>query len=171
MIIISGRGKNLSKRFFANFFDYTIFFFLFFVYIFLVGDQDNEGTYRVTGLKAFVIPIIWLIYFPLVESVTGQTIGKRAFSLQIVDLRGETPSVAHCFLRRMTDIFELSFLGVPGILMINHSQKNQRFGDMIAGTTVIRTEAICRFCNIHLELTPKEVLDDTFLCPSCNEQN
>jgi uncharacterized RDD family membrane protein YckC len=171
MIIIAGKNKNLARRYYANFFDYLIIFILTFVYIYLVGDLDEFGTYRVTGFKTLAIPFIWFLYFPVFESIAGQTIGKKAFHLYIVDFKGEPPTIVQAFLRRFLDIFEIMFLGIPAMLAINQSGKNQRIGDMIAGTTVVRTDAICRHCGTELELTPKEVIRDVFTCPNCNEIN
>jgi uncharacterized RDD family membrane protein YckC len=171
MIIIAGRKKNLAKRYYANFFDYSILFMLIGLYIFLMGDQDESGSYKVTGFKALLIPVVWLFYFPFCESIFGQTIGKKVFHLYIVDLKGDTPTIVQTFLRRLLDLIEIMFLGIPALLTINHSEKNQRIGDMVAGTTVVITDAVCRLCGTELELTPKEVIRDSFRCPNCNEIN
>ena len=171
MVIIPGRKKSLSRRFYANFFDYFILFALYALYIFLAGTRDDEGTYRVAGLKAFVLPLIWILYFPVAEAISGQTIGKKIFNLHIVDLGGNAPTIVQTFLRRLLDIFEMTFLGLPAILSINYSPKNQRIGDMMAGTTVVQTEAVCRFCGLTLELTPGEVIRDSFQCPGCGSMN
>ncbi len=171
MIIILGKRKSLTQRYFGNAIDYLIIFFLSAIYIFLVGDVDEYGTYRVMGFQAMVIPLIWFIYFPVSESIWGQTIGKKAFHLYVVDLRGELPSILQTFLRRLLDFFELMFLGFPAMIVINHSHKNQRIGDMMAGTTVVRTDAICRHCGSELELSAKEVINDVFICPLCKDVN
>lgn len=171
MIIISEKKKSLARRYYANLFDYAILLFLLTVYIFVMGEANDSGGYKVTGLKALVIPFIWFLYFPVCESIFGQTIGKKAFHLYIVDLNGDSPSIVQTFLRRMLDLFEIMFLGVPALLLINHSEKNQRLGDMMAGTAVIRTDAVCRFCWTDLELSPKEVVRDLFKCPVCYEVN
>jgi uncharacterized RDD family membrane protein YckC len=171
MIIIAGKKKNLAQRYYANLIDYLIIMICIIIYIYLAGDVDEFGTYRVTGFKALLIPIIWLIYFPVCEGTTGQTIGKKAFHLYVVDTTGEPLSIFQALLRRILDIFEIMFLGIPALLTINHSEKNQRIGDMMAGTTVIRTDAVCRHCGTELELTPREVIRDTFTCPKCNQTN
>jgi uncharacterized RDD family membrane protein YckC len=170
MIIRVGNNKNLSKRYFANFFDYIILTVVFAICVILFG-ETQESVYYLRGSKALIIPFIWFLYFPLCECALGQTIGKKAFNLYVVDLKGETPTIVQAFLRRMLDPVEIILLGVPGMLAINHSKKNQRIGDMIAGTTVVATAAVCRFCNVELELMPKEVINDVFRCPKCNEVN
>lgn len=171
MIIIAGKNKNLAQRYYANLIDYLIFLLFTVLYIYLAGDGDEFGTYRVTGFKALLVPLVWFIYFPVCEGTIGQTLGKRALHLHVVDITGQPPHVFQAFLRRMLDLFEIVFLGIPALLIINHSEKNQRIGDMMANTTVIRTDAICRHCGIEVELTPKEVLRDNFTCPNCDQTN
>lgn len=119
MILLVRQKKNLAKRYFANVIDYLIFFVLSGVYILFVGEDDGSGTYRVHGLKALAEPLFWFLYFPLCEGTVGQTIGKKAFHLRVVDLQGRTPSLVQGFLRRLFDIFELAFLGLPSLITIN----------------------------------------------------
>lgn len=101
----------------------------------------------------------------------GQTLGKRAFDLYVVDFTGDYPTFIHASLRRLLDIMEMCFLGIPALIAINASPKNQRLGDMLGDTTVITTAAICKACSTQLELTPKEVIKDVFKCPNCNTVN
>jgi len=171
MVIIPGKNKNLGKRYAANVIDYLIFFSLFFVYLFSVGQQDENGVYRVTGMGALIIPIVWIIYFPVTESLWMQTLGKKALNLYVVDFQGHPPGIGQATLRRILDLVEIVFLGMPSLLSINYSSRNQRIGDMLAGTTVISTDAICRHCGTDVELNPKEVINNVFRCPNCNEFN
>jgi uncharacterized RDD family membrane protein YckC len=171
MVIIAGKKKNLAQRYYANVIDYLIILICTSLYIYLVGEVDEFGTYRVTGFKALLIPIAWFIYFPVCEGTIGQTLGKKAFHLHVVDTTGHTPHLFQALLRRVLDIFEIMSLGIPALLAINYSEKNQRIGDMMAGTTVIRTDVVCRHCGAELELTPKEVIRDTFSCPNCSQTN
>lgn len=171
MIIIPGKKKNLAPRYYANLIDYLIFLICTVLYIYLAGDGDEFGNYRVTGFKALLIPVVWFIYFPVCEGTIGQTLGKKAFHLYVVDTTGQPPQLFQALLRRLLDMFEIVFLGIPALLAINYSEKNQRIGDMMAGTTVIRIDAVCRHCGTELELTPKEVIRDTFTCPNCSQVN
>jgi uncharacterized RDD family membrane protein YckC len=171
MIIIPGKRKSLAKRYYANVIDYLILFIIIFVLLFTLGEQTESGSQKLSGVKALIIPFIWFLYFPACESIWGQTLGKKAFHLVVVDLRGELTSVLHTFLRRILDPLEMLLLGIPSILSINFSDKNQRLGDMMAGTTVVYTEAVCRFCEAHVDLSAKEVIHNRFTCPNCCQEN
>ena len=171
MILIPGRKKNLAKRYYANVIDYFIVIVIIFVLVFTLGEQSESGSQKLSGFKALLIPFFWFLYFPVCESIWGQTLGRKAFHLVVVDLRGELPSVLHTFLRRILDPLEMLLLGIPSILSVNFSDKNQRLGDMMAGTTVVFTEAACRFCEAHVDLSAKEVMRDRFTCPNCSQEN
>jgi uncharacterized RDD family membrane protein YckC len=171
MIIINNKGKNLSKRYYANILDYVIVIVLTALYIWAAGDPDDHGTYHVRGFKALAMPLVWFIYFPVCEAIWGHTLGKKALHLHVINLKGEPPSIIQAFFRRMLDIVEMMFFGIPALLAINVYDKNQRLGDMIAGTTVIRTDATCRHCCTELELSPKEAIHHAFTCPACKQLN
>jgi uncharacterized RDD family membrane protein YckC len=171
MVVFDSQNKNLARRFYANVIDYLILTILIALHIGFFGESDGNGGAKVTGIKALFIPFLWMMYFPFIESISGQSLGKRAFHLHIVDLYGTRPHFFQLFFRRILDIFEMITFGVVAMLVIRYSEKNQRIGDMIAGTTVVRTDAACRFCGEELELSPKEVFNGVFCCPKCNGIN
>lgn len=171
MILVEGTDKNLGKRFYANVIDYAVVSSLLGFYLFLAGKPNDEGGYTLTGMKVFVIPLIWFLYFPLWEAVGKQTVGKRIFELYVIDYKGESPTLMQAILRRILDPIELLFLGIPGLIAINHSPRSQRLGDMLAETLVVRTNAICSFCATEVELNTREVISKVFMCPRCNKIN
>lgn len=170
MVIIPGKQKNLAVRFYANAIDYAVYFIFFGIYTFTMGTEEN-GVYRVQGFPTLAYIIFWVAYFPVCESLMGQTLGKKAFDLYIVNLSGQTPTFGQAFVRRLLDVFEMSTFGVMAILTINYSQKNQRIGDMMADTMVVRTKTSCKVCGSYLELSLKEAAEGTFVCPTCGNVN
>ena len=171
MIIIAGKNKSLSRRYFANVVDYILVCIVLFLYIVWAGAPNDSGGFTVRGFKALVIPLAWFLYFPLCECLFKQTPGKKVFDLYVVDFKGEGPTIVQAFLRRLADPLEIVFAGMPAMICINHSQKGQRMGDMMAGTLVVSTDVICRFCNSELELNCREVVQNVFRCPTCNNIN
>jgi uncharacterized RDD family membrane protein YckC len=171
MINLTVSRKNVTRRYLSNLIDYAIFFALTAVYVYAFGAPNDEGGYSVTGLKTLVEPLAWTLYFPMCESLWGQTFGKKILDLHVVNLRGETPGFGSAFLRRILDFFELMTAGALSVITISKSEKHQRVGDMLAGTLVVTSSAVCRFCSADVQLTPKEVIMDVFVCPTCQQQN
>ena len=85
----------------------------------------------------FYLPVIF--YSLIFETVLdGQTIGKRIMKIKVVKIDGYQASLADYVVRWFFRIVDLNMLtGVVALITIIASDKNQRFGDMTAGTAVI----------------------------------
>jgi uncharacterized RDD family membrane protein YckC len=68
----------------------------------------------------------------------GATTGMRWLGLKIVTLRGAQPSLRDYFLRWFLMVVDGMFLGLLGALLIAFSPRNQRLGDMVTRTVVVR---------------------------------
>jgi len=92
-----------------------------------------------------IIAILLLFYFPVMfyslmleATMGGQTIGKRILKLKVVKIDGYQASLADFVVRWFFRIVDLNILsGVVALIAIVTSPKNQRLGDMTAGTAVI----------------------------------
>jgi uncharacterized RDD family membrane protein YckC len=171
MVIIPGKGKNLARRYYAGVIDYVALLVLVIIYVRIAGVPAGEVSYAVFGWQALGVPSLWFLYFPVCEGVFGQTLAKKAFNLYVVDLNGMQPHVGQAFIRRVFDLLDIATMGISGLLLINYTPTNQRLGDLLAETTVIRTDAVCRHCGATLELSPREVVRNVFDCPVCNAVN
>ena len=79
-----------------------------------------------------------LMYFVLLESVFGATIGKRLMSLRVVMQNGHTPGLWPVLVRNVLRLVDaLPTLNILGVILIILSPENARFGDRVAGTRVI----------------------------------
>jgi F0F1-type ATP synthase assembly protein I len=68
---------NLKKRIIATILDYGLFMLATYLYIMLVGHNDEEGVKTVTGLLALPIPTAWFIYFVVIEACYGATLAHQ----------------------------------------------------------------------------------------------
>ncbi|WP_299555657.1 RDD family protein [Seonamhaeicola sp.] len=101
----------------------------------LVGDMDDWS--QIAIYVSFYLPVIFysLIFETLLD---GQTIGKRILKIQVVKIDGYQASLADFVIRWFFRIVDLNILsGVVALIAIIMSDKNQRLGDMTAGTSVI----------------------------------
>ncbi|HSD14757.1 MAG TPA: RDD family protein [Flavobacterium sp.] len=130
---------NFKKRIFATIFDYGIFFLVFYTYILLFGHETEEGNQAVSGLLALPVPIIWFVYFVIVESSYGGTIGHQFFDLKVLTLNRRKIDFTDALKRHLLDPIDIFFYGIPAIIAIKNSDKHQRLGDMWAKTFVVDT--------------------------------
>lgn len=105
------------------------------------------------------LPILFYTLFSEVFS-GGYTIGKYLVKIKVVKIDGFQPTFVDFFTRwifRIVDIypfllmgivfgnflaqfFTIYTLGIVAIITVSRNKNGQRFGDMVAGTTVIRTK-------------------------------
>jgi len=71
----------------------------------------------------------------------GRTLGKAALGLRVVTVEGGPVRFRHAAIRSIMQLVDKVFPvapALPGTLAVLASQRNQRLGDMVAGTLVLR---------------------------------
>ena len=86
-------------------------------------------------IPAFIYRLLAEIFF------NGQTVGKTALNIKVIKLDGSTPSVGAYILRWLLEPVDFLITGVAVVVIIL-TQNGQRFGDLLAGTTVIKMKKI-----------------------------
>lgn len=125
--------------------------------IFLIPDLISNDLYR-AGLPVWMA--LAVLYFPVLESWKGRTLGKIVTRTVIVDGEGRIPRPMQAIVRTLFRLIEVNPLlagGIPAGLATTFSRKRQRLGDMIAGTYVIKSEHIA-LLGEHLTFVPTERL-------------
>jgi uncharacterized RDD family membrane protein YckC len=91
------------------------------------------------GGVAFLWGIIFVLYFTVMESSGGASIGKRAFNLKVVSKTGANPTFGEAFVRNISKIYWLLILldVVVGLAVSRGYQ--EKYSDHLMGTRVIRT--------------------------------
>jgi uncharacterized RDD family membrane protein YckC len=114
-----------------------------FAFILLIGLASNRLPGGVTiALVVFVVFGVVFLYPLVVETLTrGKTLGKAAMGLRVVTVEGAPIRFRHALLRALLLLVEL-FVFPPGgalaVICILVSSRDQRLGDVVAGTIVIR---------------------------------
>ncbi len=153
---------EFHKRLLAYFIDY----FLMIIYLWAMKTLLYNGfgiDFETNmGLDILVISLPMLLYSFLCELwMNGQTVGKRIMSIRVISLEGGEPTLGQYMLRWITKFFEwpflfgyvffskdalfaysiiTGFLGIAVVIIIAVNQKNQRLGDLAAGTVVVNTK-------------------------------
>lgn len=129
------------RRICATLVDYTIIFFLSYAYIYLTGERQDNGVYKVTGFAALVPFVLWFVYFVIAESSMQATLGHQLFKLKVIDMAGRAPDFGRVLVRRLFDLLEIVWcLGIIAFVLVVSTTDHQRIGDMVARTRVIGRE-------------------------------
>lgn len=125
--------------------------FIVVILIFLIPDLIGNDFYQATLWLWLALAVL---YFPIMESLAGGTVGKHVMRLAIVDAEGNRPGIGAVLIRTCFRVVEVNpFLagGVPAGIIAGISKTKQRLGDMAAGTYVVRRE--------HLPLLSPHLVD------------
>lgn len=89
---------------------------------------------------------IYYGYFAIFEAVwNGQTPGKRVIGLRVIDVSGRPVSTHAAILRNVVRIADqMPGIYALGILSVLLTDRNQRLGDLAAGTVVVHEQPIAR---------------------------
>lgn len=84
--------------------------------------------------------IITPLYYVVLTGTRGQTLGKMALGIKVVNRNGDVPGLGYAALREVVGKF-ISFIALLlGFLSIAWDPKKQGWHDKIAGTWVIKVE-------------------------------
>jgi uncharacterized RDD family membrane protein YckC len=125
----TGRTALDNKRVAAALIDLLVLFFVGFL-LGILGGGYTAGA----GLLA----VAWTLYYYFAcESLTGQTLGKKAMGLRVANVDGSPPEMRQVAVRsvlRLIDGWGLYLVGL--ITMLASGQRRQRLGDLAAKTIV-----------------------------------
>ncbi|MCX2951702.1 RDD family protein [Lentzea sp. NEAU-D7] len=84
--------------------------------------------------------VLWIeVWYP--HRHGGSTPAMRWLGLRITTLRGGEPSLRAYLVRWLLMVVDGLLLGLVGAVLIAVTPRNQRLGDMVAGTVVVRRGA------------------------------
>ncbi|MFA4966482.1 MAG: RDD family protein, partial [Thermoleophilia bacterium] len=81
------------------------------------------------------------VYYTLLETLTGSSLGKLAFGMRVTMDDGSRPHGLAVVARNLVRIPEVIFWYVPAGISCLLSDKNKRLGDVVAHTVVVRRGA------------------------------
>ena len=136
---------GLAERIWARLIDLGIFILLFFLLIalqyftkFWKGDSD---------IPLIIFMIITSLYPFLMEVFyNGQSIGKKILKIKVISLDGNQPTLGQYAIRWISRLIDFTVtFNAAGLVCVAMSDKNQRIGDILANTTVIKTKVRTQF--------------------------
>ncbi|MBL7919960.1 MAG: RDD family protein [Bacteroidia bacterium] len=138
----AGVGPRMLAAMLDLIFIYVYAIILIFIFMFVIrrneysGDYDTYETYNSIVIGIFILFMLPAgLYNLLCETFfNGQSFGKKIVKIKVVKLDGTQPNFGSYLIRSMFRIIDKP---VVALLTVALSKNSQRFGDMVAGTTVI----------------------------------
>ncbi len=151
------RVAPFGKRLLAWFIDITIICLYYVLVLLFVAPLlgFGDGIRTATMLLVVVLPVI-LYQLAAELLMNGQTLGKKIAGIQVIDMEGHEPTwgqyisrwmlcignlfifiIPYYILTNFLVLFVCMIVYLPDFLSVMISAKNQRLGDLAAGTVVI----------------------------------
>jgi uncharacterized RDD family membrane protein YckC len=139
-VVLAGVGS----RFMACILDLFMLSIVFLVVNFAlsdgIGTSSRSDTILEEGLAFLAFVLLFVGYFIICEMLwSGRSIGKRAAGIRVISATGAAAGFWSILLRNIARLIDfLPAFYIAGSISIMASANNQRIGDMLAGTIVIR---------------------------------
>jgi uncharacterized RDD family membrane protein YckC len=108
----------------------------------LFGTKTTSSGFEFTRLStggSFLLFIVVMLYYVLMEHYLGRTVGKMVTGIRVVDeATGDRPSIGSAIIRSLLRIIDGLFAYLVGFVIVVNSQRRRRLGDMAAKTLVVR---------------------------------
>lgn len=143
---LAGGGSRFIA-FVIDFFLLSFILLVLFVALDLAGLEEQVSVFAVGGI------LIHIAYYLIFETISGgASPGKNLVQIKVISERGLPLTFRAVLIRNLLRPLDfMPFFYILGMALIIWSKRNQRFGDIVAGTVIIRSKKI--------ELTD---LEDTF---------
>ncbi len=126
-------------RFLDGLIDAVALYLVAYIFALLVGQTTKDG-FNLHGLPGLIWWLFVAAYYIWFEGKIGATPGKLALGLRVVKTDGTPCDMKAAAIRTVCRIVDHFFL--IGLIIIAASKRNQRLGDRVADTLVIKTRAI-----------------------------
>ena len=128
----------INRRVVATILDSFVFVFALFALV-LASPADFEAFVTQPHYGFLILGFASFVYFVVLESLFGQTLGKRLVGIRVVDLEYRQPGFGRVLVRTLLRGIDETFLCLVGLITIIFTIKKQRIGDLAAGTLVVRS--------------------------------
>mgnify|MGYP006295734239 FL=1 len=135
---------GIARRGVALILDFVFLSAFFFPVTYLYSGEwimgPEEHLWGFTDPLCILFLVIILAYFVLAEAYAGRTVGKRIVGIKVADAAGNTIGLKRSLARNLLRIIDgLPALYIVGAILIARSPHNQRFGDRVAHSYVVKT--------------------------------
>ena len=101
--------------------------------------QGGQVSASLHGFSALVYFVVVFAYYILMEGYMGQTVGKMLLGIKVIrEDNGEVPGIKSAAIRTVLRLIDGLFFYLVAFISVLASGKNQRLGDMVAHTLVVR---------------------------------
>ena len=104
----------------------------------LLTGQTTAGGFNLQGGPALLWFLLSFAYYIVLEAQMGGTLGKQLLGLRVVTADGSPIDFRASLIRNVLRIVDGLFVYLVAAILVWQSPLNQRLGDRVTGTVVVR---------------------------------
>ncbi|SKB45035.1 RDD family protein [Daejeonella lutea] len=133
---------GLGERILARLIDLGIFIILYILLMTISSYATPSGLGKNRTVVLWTYGAIFCFYDLVCEVFfRGQSIGKVAMKIRVISLNGARPTLGQYLIRWVFRMVDFSLTAhLAAVISVASTPNKQRIGDLIAGTTLIKTE-------------------------------
>lgn len=148
-VVLEFETAGLPSRMLAALIDSAIQLAVLFAVLFAAFGLNEAGIELGGIANAFLYVLVFLLVFGYPAGFEtlwrGRTPGKAALGLRVVTVEGGPIRFRHAAIRAILGLLDKYLLSaVPGVLAVLGTARNQRLGDLVAGTLVLRERSAAK---------------------------
>lgn len=129
----------VSSRIFAFIIDIFVLWFGILLFSFVSATLFGYSVFGDNFAMLVFLPFITFYTLASETLMHGQTLGKKALGIRVIKLNGERMQFADYLSRWVFRVIDIWFSGgAVAIIFIVSTDKNQRLGDMLSNTSVVK---------------------------------
>jgi uncharacterized RDD family membrane protein YckC len=160
---VAGLGDRILARMidagvFTGLF-YIVYYIIILFYLSIFRDlQSGSGVPTALIVIAIVYTLLYTFYDLAAEVFfNGQSVGKYAMKIKVVSLDGSRPTLGQYLLRWVFRLLDFGITGgVAALISVAVSENKQRIGDIVAGTTLIKTKPATSLADLYFGLPDED---------------
>jgi uncharacterized RDD family membrane protein YckC len=144
---VAGLGERISARLI----DLGLFIIILIILLIVLSTTGLLRGRNIFTLVPVIVYAVGFVFYDLLCEIfmNGQSIGKRLLKIKVISLDGAQPTIGQYFIRwvfRIIDFTLTQWLGA--LICVAVTENKQRIGDIVAGTTLIKTVPRTEFKHI-----------------------
>jgi uncharacterized RDD family membrane protein YckC len=142
---------GVGERILARLIDFALFIVVFLAGLIVSGAFGGLSGNSVAVVVLLVIYAVLFVFYDLVCEIVlnGQSLGKRVMKIKVISLNGARPTFSQYLMRWLFRIVDFTLTSQAcGLIAVAVTEKHQRVGDLVAGTTLIKTQPRTQLDNL-----------------------
>ncbi len=134
---------SLGERIVGYILDMILIIIYVLLLIFIVIGSTSIGTFAETNGWLIFVFILPIFFYDLACEMffNGQSLGKKIMGIRVISLNGEQASFGQYLIRWLFRMVDFTFTnGLLALIMVAATERRQRLGDKVAGTTLVKTK-------------------------------